>query len=189
MLKESCRNRLAIASALLVVLVDSDRVRIISIQLGLSLLLQRSTCDGLESLLDVDSFLCTGLKVRNVALALAPGHGAFLRDHAFALFNVDLVAENNEGKVFGIVRCSLDEKFVSPRIERFKGLCIVDVVAETATVSSSVEGHTKRLETFLTGGVPELHGDKTIVYHNFACEKVGTDGGLVSRREALVYVC
>jgi hypothetical protein len=32
----------------------------------------------LESLLDVDSFLGRGLKVRNVAFGLTPSHGAFL---------------------------------------------------------------------------------------------------------------
>ena len=48
------------------------------LQLLLSLLLQRVLGDRLERLLDVDSFLCGSLEVRNVAFRLAPSHCTFL---------------------------------------------------------------------------------------------------------------
>lgn len=49
-------------------------------QLRLGLLGEGVLGDGLEGLLDVDGLLGRGLKVGNVALGLAPGHGSFLRD-------------------------------------------------------------------------------------------------------------
>lgn len=58
----------------------STLTRIIRIQLDLGLLLQRVLRDRLERLLYVDRLLGRGLKVGNVALGLAPGHGSFLRD-------------------------------------------------------------------------------------------------------------
>ena len=120
--------RSAVAPGLLVVAVDSDRIRVVGVELGLSLLLQRSPGNGLESLLDVDGLLGRRLKVGNVALGLAPGHGAFLRDHSLALLNVNLVAEHNKGEVFRVVRGSLDEELVAPRVERLEGLGVVDIV-------------------------------------------------------------
>ncbi|KAI3481662.1 hypothetical protein L1887_55795 [Cichorium endivia] len=100
----SRKERLAAASALLVVLVDSDRVWVVGVEFGLCLLLEGRARDGLEGLLDVDGLLCARLKVGDVALGLAPRHGALLRDHALALLDVDLVAEHDKGEVFGIER-------------------------------------------------------------------------------------
>ena len=47
-------------------------------QLLFGFLLKGILSDGLESLLDIDSLLSGSLKVRNIALGLAPCHGTFL---------------------------------------------------------------------------------------------------------------
>ena len=86
------QSKLAVASALLVILINADGVWVIGIEFGLGLLLKRSSGDGLEGLFDIDGLLGAGFKVRNVALALTPSHGPFLRNHAFALLDIDLVA-------------------------------------------------------------------------------------------------
>lgn len=163
----------------MVILINSNWVRVVGVEFGLCLLLKSSPCDGLESLFDVDGLLCAGLKVRDVSLGLAPSHGSLLRDHPLALLYVDLVAEDDKGEVFGIVRGGLDEEFVTPRVERLEGFGIVDVVAETTAVGTSVESDAERLETFLSSSVPELHGNETVIDHDFAREEVGTDGGFV----------
>lgn len=49
----------------------------------------------LKSLLDVQSFLGTGLKVRDIALRLAESHSSFRRDHTLVLLHIDLVADND----------------------------------------------------------------------------------------------
>lgn len=163
----------------MIILIDSNWVRVISIQFRLGLLLQCSPRNCLESLFDIDRFLCTSLKIGNVAFALTPSHSSLLGNHPLALLHVDLVAQNYEGEVFRIVGCSLYQEFISPRIERFEGLGVVYVVTETTAVCSTVEGDTEGLETFLTGCVPELHGYETVVYHDFAREEIGTDRGFV----------
>lgn len=76
-------------------------------QLDLGLLLQSILGDRLERLFDIDGLLGRGLKVRNVALGLTPRHGPFLGDHAFRVFHVDLVPEDDKGEVFRVVRAGL----------------------------------------------------------------------------------
>jgi hypothetical protein len=62
----------------------------------------------LKCLLDVNSFLCASLKVRNTSFGLAESHGAFLRNldisklrylgeiyHSLLFFNIDLVSKHN----------------------------------------------------------------------------------------------
>lgn len=51
-----------------------------NVQLDLGFLLEGILGDRLEGLFDVDGFLGRGLKVRNVALGLAPRHGSLLRN-------------------------------------------------------------------------------------------------------------
>ena len=70
--------------------------------------------DHLESLLDVDGLLRRGLKVRDVALGLAPGERPLLRDHARV--EVDLVAQHHKGEVVRVARPRLDEEFVPPPV-------------------------------------------------------------------------
>jgi hypothetical protein len=41
---------------------------------------------------------------------------------SFALFYVDLIAEDDKGEVLGIVRTRLDQELVSPTVEGLEGL-------------------------------------------------------------------
>lgn len=74
--------------------------------------------------------------------------------HALAILHIDLVAQHDKGKVVWVFRCRLDQKLIAPRVDRIKGLGIVDIVDEDAAIGASVESHTKRLEALLTCGIP-----------------------------------
>lgn len=93
--------------------------------------------------------------------------------HALALLNIDLVAEHDllvvslalgplrsaaayEGEALRVHRAGLDEELVSPAVKGIETLGVVDVVDEYTAVCTTVEGNTKRLESLLAGGVPEL---------------------------------
>lgn len=62
---------------------------------GCGCVCRRSMVRTFKSLLHVDCLLCTGLKVRDSAFGLAKGHCSFRRNHALALLDIDLVAEND----------------------------------------------------------------------------------------------
>jgi hypothetical protein len=72
------------------------------------------------------------------------------------LLDVNLIPEDDEREVFGVLRVGLDEELVPPRIEGLKGFGRVDVVDEDTAVGSTIERDTEGLEAFLTGGIPEL---------------------------------
>lgn len=46
----------------------------------------------------------------------------------------------------------------------------VNVINKDATISTTIERHSERLETLLSSGVPQLHGNKSVVYHHFLCQ-------------------
>ena len=87
-----------------------DRVGKVDVLLGL--LLERVARDHLESLLNVDRLLGRGLKVRDVALGLAPGKSTFLRHRAPV--EVHLVSQHDEREVIGVARARLDQELVPP---------------------------------------------------------------------------
>ena len=111
---------------------------------------------GLERLLDVDGLLCGRLKVRNVALGLTPGHGAFLGDLPLILLHIDLVAQHDKREVLGIPGAGLDEEFVPPAVQGLERLGAVDVVNEDAAIRATVECDTEGLESLLACGIPQL---------------------------------
>lgn len=71
------------------------------------------------------------------------------------------------------MRTDLDQELVPPPIQRLETLARIHIVDQHATVRSSVKGHPERLETFLTGRVPQLHGHDSVVHHEFSGEEVG----------------
>lgn len=127
------------------------------------LLLQRIPRNHLKSLLDIDSLLGRGLKVRNAALGLAKGHGALGRNDALALLDIDLVAQNHKRERVRVARRGLNQELVAPAIEGVEGFGVVDIEDEYAAVGTTVEGDTERLEAFLTGCVPELRVNTSLV--------------------------
>ena len=151
--------------------------------------------DGLERLFYVDRLLCGRLKVRNVALGLAPGHRAFLGDLSLILLHIDLVTQHDEGEVLRVPGASLDEEFVPPTVQSLERLGAVNVVNEYATVRATIERDTEGLESLLTGSIPQLsitgnildpcilgrprslwsqdpylHGNQPVVHHDFLCQ-------------------
>lgn len=194
------------ASALRRVAVNSDRIGIVGVpdyslsmsatlatslcpswkqavilhsHLGFGLLLQRILGDCLECLLDVDGLLGARLKVRNVTFTLAPCHGPLLRHHPLGLFDVNLVAQHDEGEVLGIMRTGLDQELVSPGVERLKRLGTVNVVYQHAAIGTAVKGHPQRLEALLPCRVPELlfHRPLRSVAARSAYENANRTGG------------
>ena len=126
-------------------------------QLNLGFLLQCILGNRLERLLNVNGLLGGRLKVRDVALALAPGHRPLLRHDPLALLHVYLVAQHDEGEVVRVVRAGLDEELVAPAVERLKAPRVVHVVDQHTAVGSAIERHTERLEPLLARRVPKLH--------------------------------
>lgn len=112
--------------------------------------------DSLERLLDIDGLLCGRLKVRNVALGLAPGHCAFLSDLPLVLLHIDLVAQHDEGEVLGVPGARLNEELVPPTVQSLERLGAVDVINKNAAVSTTVERNTEGLESLLASSVPQL---------------------------------
>lgn len=52
-----------------------------------------------------------------------------------------LYSHTYKGEVGGIPRRSLDQKLVSPAVQRVEALGVVDIVHENAAVGSSVKGN------------------------------------------------
>ena len=75
--------------------------------------------------------------------------------------------------MYDVMGTDLDQELVPPPIQRLETLARIHIVDQHATVRSSVKGHPERLETFLTGRVPQLHGHDSVVHHEFSGEEVG----------------
>jgi len=155
---------------------------------GLGTLLRKSVLgDGLESLFDVDGLLGRGLKERDVTLRGAPLLETLGGNNTSAL-HIDLVADDDEREAIGVTRGGLDQELVAPAVEVIEGLGNVNVEHEHAAISTTVESNTEGLETLLTGSIPDLQGDKTIVDHDLLGQEISTDGGTVLVGELLVHV-
>jgi len=154
----------------------------------LGTLLEKSVLgDGLESLLDVDGLLGRSLEEGDVTLGLAPLLKT-LGGNDTGVLHIDLVADDDEREAIGVTRGGLDQELVAPAVEVVESLGDVDIEHEDAAISTTVEGDTKRLETLLTGSIPDLQGHKTVVDHDLLGEEISTDGGTVLVRELLVHV-
>ena len=73
-----------------------------------------------------------------------------------SVFQVNLVAEDNEGEVLWIARTGLDQELVSPAVQCLKGVGVCDIKDKNTAVGSSVECHAQTLEPLLAGCVPDL---------------------------------
>ena len=71
-------------------------------------------------------------------------------------FDIDLVAENDEREVLRVARRRLDEELLSPWLQVLETLRGVHIVHKHTAVSTTVERNAERLETFLTGSIPDL---------------------------------
>jgi len=155
---------------------------------GLGTFLKKSVLgDGLESLLDVDGLLGRGFEEGDITLGLTPLLET-LGGNDTSVLHIDLVADDDEGETVGVARSGLDQELIAPAVEVVEGLGDVNVEHKHAAISTTIESDTERLETLLTGSIPDLKGDKTIVNHDFLGEEISTDGGTVLVGELLVDV-
>ena len=69
---------------------------------------------------------------------------------------VNLVADDNKRKVFGISWTGLDEELVPPALQRLERVWNGNVVDENAAVGTAVERNAEALESFLSRRVPDL---------------------------------
>lgn len=69
--------------------------------------------------------------------------------------------------MLGISWARLDQEFITPRVQILECVGSRRVEDENATVSAAIESNSERLETFLSGRVPNLK-------QNFAVMKMTT---------------
>jgi len=69
---------------------------------------------------------------------------------------VNLVANDNEWKVFSITWTRLDEKLVTPALQGLERVGNGDIVDQNAAVGAAVECYTQTLKPFLARRVPDL---------------------------------
>lgn len=81
-----------------------------------------------------------------------------------SVFQVNLVSQHNKREVLGIPGAGLDEKLISPAVEGFESVGGSHIKHQNTAICTSVEGHTKRLEPFLTGCIPDLQDTKHLVF-------------------------
>ena len=112
--------------------------------------------DVLKGLFDICGILGWYLKELDVAMRFAPLLCLGFLDLSFCCF-IQFISEDNKGEMFWILGLTLHEELISPRVEVIKWLRIGDIVNQHTTISTSVEGSTKRLESLLTCSVPNLY--------------------------------
>ena len=69
---------------------------------------------------------------------------------------VNLVANDNKRKVFGVAWARLDEEFVAPALQGLERVWNGHVVDKDAAVGTPVERNAETLEPLLSGCVPDL---------------------------------
>ena len=74
-----------------------------------------------------------------------------------SVFQIDLVANHNKGKVLRVPGTSLYKELISPTVERLECVGHGDVEHEHTAVGATVEGHAERLEALLPCRVPNLN--------------------------------
>jgi len=143
--------------------------------------------DGLESLLDIDGLLGRSLEEGDITLGCTPLLKT-LGGNNTSVLHIDLVANDNEWETIRVTRSSLDQELITPAVQVVECLCNINIKHEHTAICTTVESNTKRLETLLTGSIPNLKGDKTIINHDFLGEEISTDCCTVLVGELLVHV-
>lgn len=143
--------------------MNVDGVSIVLLEVLRLFLGQSTTSNNLKSLLNAYSFLSTSFKVRQVSFTGAESLCLLGANLALAVFNINLVAQNDKWEVDRVIRVALNQKFVSPNVQSLKRLLVVDVVDKNAAIGTTVESNTQRLESLLACGIPKLQRHTTIV--------------------------
>mmetsp|Transcript_19291 Transcript_19291/g.54011 ORF Transcript_19291/g.54011 Transcript_19291/m.54011 type:complete len:202 (-) Transcript_19291:22-627(-) len=150
---------------------------------------QRVACHLGEGSLHVDVILGRGLKVRHAPFRLCPCFSLLLGYHSrVAAIHVNLVAQSHEGEVVWVLRVRLYQELVAPVVQILKGLCVVDVVHEYATVCTPVERNSQGLEALLSCCVPNLHCHCLVIHLYLLGQEISPNGGLVLLGELPLHV-
>lgn len=72
------------------------------------------------------------------------------------ILQIDLVAQHDKREVLRITWAGLYEKLIAPRVQVLECVRCRHIKHQHTTVSASVEGDAKRLESFLASSVPNL---------------------------------
>lgn len=108
-----------------------------------------------ESLFDLGAFECTGFVEHHIVVLFSPclslGGG-----HLPVLLLIQFVSEADEREVGWVTGASIFDESLLPFVETVVRIEVSDIVTESATVSSTVESVSKRLELLLTSSIPDL---------------------------------
>jgi len=136
-----------------------------------------------EGRLYTGAILSRGLEVLDiVALVLAPSHGGLL-GHGTLLDQVNFVSDEH-----AIADTSLELELVDPHGKVREGVGLGQIEDQDAGIGATVEGGAKRLETLLSGGIPDLQRDGLSIDLDIFSQEIGTNGGLVTVIELLAHV-
>ena len=95
----------------------------------------------------------------------------------------------------------LDQELIPPTIKTFESVWSCHIICQHATVGTTVESNTKRLEPeqnhdelpldnddlpLLAGCVPDLHSHQAVINHHLLGQEISTNGSLVLVGELLV---
>jgi hypothetical protein len=84
-----------------------------------------------------------------------------MNDTYSPIIDINLVANNNEWEMVRITRTRLNEKLISPTLQRLESIWIIDIIDKYTTVRATVERNTQTLESFLTSSIPDLQTQQT----------------------------
>lgn len=74
-----------------------------------------------------------------------------------------MVWYTHKGEALRITGASLNQKFIPPAIQRLETLRVVYIVDQHTAVGASVECDAQGLEPFLTGGIPNLRKNQSVM--------------------------
>ena len=127
-----------------------------------------------KEILDCEAGLGRSFKALMDIVAFGEFDCAVKRDLAL-LLQLSLVSNEIDAHIFSGVLLN----FLKPVHQRHEGLVARDVVSEEYAVGASVEDSCYALETFLTGGVPNLDLDNLIVDRQVVAAELNSNSDLV----------
>lgn len=122
----------------------------------------------------IGGVLGAGLKVGESAVLPAP-LPRVLAGH-LALRHVQLVAQDQEGEVVGVLDVGVEAELLLPVGQVAEALAVVQAEGEQAAVGAAVERRAEAAEALLPRRVPDLQGDAPPVHLQLLVEELHPDG-------------
>jgi len=92
--------------------------------------------------------------------ALLESHAIWSQCTYRSVAEVNLVANDNERKVFGVTWACLDEELVAPTLQGLERVWNGHVIDQDAAVGTPVERNAEALKPLLSGCVPDLQHER-----------------------------